>query len=175
MDSSAPFPLFSSLRVVGDMNDTPSISSPLKVPFMTTRPTAFSPLSEQQPAEIRPTSIEVAWPVTAGLWNWAAEISSNPLTIINKPRGVQCGQLDRWGSNSVSGALCVVGSWLFPSDHWRPLCAWLAGLCLGMETSELEHTGATDLLGARIELSYWDSEKSLFSNNSSMHKEEHLK
>ncbi|GBM56253.1 hypothetical protein AVEN_101535-1 [Araneus ventricosus] len=34
---------------------------------MTTRPTAFSPLSEQQPAEIRPTSTEVAWPVTAGL------------------------------------------------------------------------------------------------------------
>ncbi|GBO02191.1 hypothetical protein AVEN_132473-1 [Araneus ventricosus] len=34
---------------------------------MTTCPTAFSPLSEQQPAEIRPTSIEVAWPITAGL------------------------------------------------------------------------------------------------------------
>ncbi|GBO00535.1 hypothetical protein AVEN_54170-1 [Araneus ventricosus] len=32
-----------------------------------TRPTAFSPLSEQQPTEIRPTSIEVAWPVTASL------------------------------------------------------------------------------------------------------------
>ncbi|GBM64420.1 hypothetical protein AVEN_78802-1 [Araneus ventricosus] len=31
-----------------------------------TRPTAFSPLSEQQPAEIRSTSIEVTWPVTAG-------------------------------------------------------------------------------------------------------------
>ncbi|GBL72727.1 hypothetical protein AVEN_145677-1 [Araneus ventricosus] len=27
----------------------------------------ISPLSEQQPAEIRPTSIEVAWPVMAGL------------------------------------------------------------------------------------------------------------
>ncbi|GBN15749.1 hypothetical protein AVEN_139064-1 [Araneus ventricosus] len=34
---------------------------------MTTRSTAFSPISEKQPAEIRPTSIEVAWPVTAGL------------------------------------------------------------------------------------------------------------
>ncbi|GBN39059.1 hypothetical protein AVEN_186380-1 [Araneus ventricosus] len=67
MDSSAPFPLFSSLRVVGDMNDRPFISylSP-KGPLMTTRPTAFSPLSEQKPAEIRPTSIKVAWPVTAG-------------------------------------------------------------------------------------------------------------
>ncbi|GBO11904.1 Retrovirus-related Pol polyprotein from transposon 297 [Araneus ventricosus] len=48
------------------MNGRPFIS-PLRVPLMTTRPTAFSPLSEQQPAEIRPTSIEVAWPVTAGL------------------------------------------------------------------------------------------------------------
>ncbi|GBN54562.1 hypothetical protein AVEN_2867-1 [Araneus ventricosus] len=66
MDSSAPFPLFSSLRVVGDMNCRPFIS-PLWVPLMTTRPTVFSPLSQQQPAEIRPTSIEVAWPVTAGL------------------------------------------------------------------------------------------------------------
>ncbi|GBM65522.1 hypothetical protein AVEN_214867-1 [Araneus ventricosus] len=61
MDSSAPFPLFSSPRVVGDMNGRPFI------PLKTTRPTAFSPLSEQQPAEIRPTTIEVAWPVTAGL------------------------------------------------------------------------------------------------------------
>ncbi|GBN51872.1 hypothetical protein AVEN_120156-1 [Araneus ventricosus] len=66
MDSSAPFPLFSSLRVMGDMNGRPFIS-PLRVPLMTTRPTAFSALSEQQPAEIRPNSIEVAWPVTAGL------------------------------------------------------------------------------------------------------------
>ncbi|GBM36367.1 hypothetical protein AVEN_176062-1 [Araneus ventricosus] len=63
MDSSAPFP---SLRVVGDMNGRTFIS-PLKVPLKTTRPTAFSPLSEQLPVEIRPTSIEVAWPVTAGL------------------------------------------------------------------------------------------------------------
>ncbi|GBN14652.1 hypothetical protein AVEN_214706-1 [Araneus ventricosus] len=37
------------------------------IPLMTTRPTAFSPHSEQQPDEIRPTSIEVVWPVTAGL------------------------------------------------------------------------------------------------------------
>ncbi|GBN29085.1 hypothetical protein AVEN_36736-1 [Araneus ventricosus] len=66
MDSSAPFSLFSSLRVVGDMNGRTFIS-PLRVPLVTTHPTAFSPLSEQQPAEIRPTSIEVAWPVTAGL------------------------------------------------------------------------------------------------------------
>ncbi|GBN13484.1 hypothetical protein AVEN_208212-1 [Araneus ventricosus] len=43
------------------------IISPLRAPLMTTCPTAFSPLSEQQPAEIRPTSIEVAWPVVAGL------------------------------------------------------------------------------------------------------------
>ncbi|GBM39627.1 hypothetical protein AVEN_10830-1 [Araneus ventricosus] len=66
MDSSAPFPLFSSLRVVGDMNGRPFIS-PLRVPLMSTGPTAFSPLSEQQTAEIRPNSIEVAWPVTGGL------------------------------------------------------------------------------------------------------------
>ncbi|GBN32599.1 hypothetical protein AVEN_1726-1 [Araneus ventricosus] len=65
MDSSAPSPLFSSLGVVGDMNGRPFISS-LRVPLMTTLSTAFS-LSEQQPAEIRPTSIEVAWPVSAGL------------------------------------------------------------------------------------------------------------
>ncbi|GBN21428.1 hypothetical protein AVEN_76304-1 [Araneus ventricosus] len=44
-----------------------SLISPLNVPLMTTRPTAFAPLSEQQPAEIRPTSIEVAWPVAASL------------------------------------------------------------------------------------------------------------
>ncbi|GBM97983.1 hypothetical protein AVEN_244075-1, partial [Araneus ventricosus] len=66
MDSSSPFPLFSSLQVEGDMNGRHS-NSPLRVPLMTTRPTAFSPLSKQQQAEIRPTSIEVAWPVTAGL------------------------------------------------------------------------------------------------------------
>ncbi|GBN89762.1 hypothetical protein AVEN_184233-1 [Araneus ventricosus] len=66
MDSSIPFPLFSSLRVGGDVNGRPFIY-PLRVPLRTTLPTAFSPLSEQQPAEIRPTSIEVAWPVTAGL------------------------------------------------------------------------------------------------------------
>ncbi|GBN57926.1 hypothetical protein AVEN_250380-1 [Araneus ventricosus] len=53
---------------VGDMNGRlSSLISPLRVPLMTTRPTAFSLLSEQQPAEIRPTSIEVAWPVTGGL------------------------------------------------------------------------------------------------------------
>ncbi|GBM71403.1 hypothetical protein AVEN_177011-1 [Araneus ventricosus] len=34
---------------------------------MTTRATAFFLLSEKQPADIRPTSIQVAWPVTAGL------------------------------------------------------------------------------------------------------------
>ncbi|GBM92790.1 hypothetical protein AVEN_131397-1 [Araneus ventricosus] len=66
MDSSAPFSLFSSLRVVGDVNGRAFIS-PLRVPLMTPRPTAFSSLSEQQPAEIRPSSIEVARPVTAGL------------------------------------------------------------------------------------------------------------
>ncbi|GBM90994.1 hypothetical protein AVEN_217461-1 [Araneus ventricosus] len=66
MDSSTPFPLFSSKRVVRDMNGRPFIS-PQRVPLMTTRPTAFSrPLSEQQPAEIRLTSLEVAWPVTGG-------------------------------------------------------------------------------------------------------------
>ncbi|GBM96454.1 hypothetical protein AVEN_150020-1 [Araneus ventricosus] len=68
MDSSAPFSIFSSLRVVGDTNGRPFIShlSP-KGPFNDHSPTAFSPLSEQQPAAIRPTSIEVAWPVTSGL------------------------------------------------------------------------------------------------------------
>ncbi|GBL80265.1 Dopamine D2-like receptor [Araneus ventricosus] len=51
------------------MNGRPFIAYrfPVRVPLLTTRPTAFSPLSEQQPAEIRPTSIEVTWPVTAGL------------------------------------------------------------------------------------------------------------
>ncbi|GBM51407.1 hypothetical protein AVEN_203752-1 [Araneus ventricosus] len=44
-----------------------SLISPLRVPLITTRPTAFSPFSQQQPAEIRPTSIEVAWPFTGGL------------------------------------------------------------------------------------------------------------
>ncbi|GBM64067.1 hypothetical protein AVEN_98110-1 [Araneus ventricosus] len=69
MDSSAPFLLFCSLRRVGDMNGRPFISyiSPRVFPLMTTFPTAFSPLSEQQPAEIRPVSMEVTWPVTAGL------------------------------------------------------------------------------------------------------------
>ncbi|GBM30636.1 hypothetical protein AVEN_18325-1 [Araneus ventricosus] len=65
MDSSASFNLFSSLRVVGGLS---SLISPLWVHLMTTRPTAFSPpLSQQQPPEIRLTSIEVEWPVTAGL------------------------------------------------------------------------------------------------------------
>ncbi|GBM68391.1 hypothetical protein AVEN_210463-1 [Araneus ventricosus] len=44
-----------------------SLISKLRFPLKTTCLTAFSPLSEQQPSEIRPTSIEVAWPVTAGL------------------------------------------------------------------------------------------------------------
>ncbi|GBM40614.1 hypothetical protein AVEN_27199-1 [Araneus ventricosus] len=66
VDSSSPFPRFSSLWVVENMNGRPLIS-PLRVPLMTTRPTAFSPISEKQPAKIRLTSIEVAWPVTAGL------------------------------------------------------------------------------------------------------------
>ncbi|GBN40750.1 hypothetical protein AVEN_218917-1 [Araneus ventricosus] len=48
------------------MNGRPFIS-PLRVLLMTIRSTAFSPLSEQQPAEIRPSSMEVAWPITAGL------------------------------------------------------------------------------------------------------------
>ncbi|GBM68988.1 hypothetical protein AVEN_158811-1 [Araneus ventricosus] len=66
MDSSAPFPLFSSPRVVGDMNGRPFISH-LSPPFKDHSPNCLLPHSEQQPAEIRPTSIEVAWPVTAGL------------------------------------------------------------------------------------------------------------
>ncbi|GBM46800.1 hypothetical protein AVEN_40009-1 [Araneus ventricosus] len=41
--------------------------SPLRIPLMTTRQTAFYPFSEQQLIEIRPTSMEIAWPVTAGL------------------------------------------------------------------------------------------------------------
>ncbi|GBM04685.1 hypothetical protein AVEN_44825-1 [Araneus ventricosus] len=61
MDSSAPSPRFSSLRVVIDMNGRPFIS------HNDPRQTAFFPVSEQKPAEIRPTSIEVAWPVSAGL------------------------------------------------------------------------------------------------------------
>ncbi|GBN37494.1 hypothetical protein AVEN_103720-1 [Araneus ventricosus] len=66
MDSSVPFSLFSSLLVVGNMNAR-SFISPLTVPLMTTRPTAFCPLSEQHSAETRPASMEVAWTVTAGL------------------------------------------------------------------------------------------------------------
>ncbi|GBN77480.1 hypothetical protein AVEN_55359-1 [Araneus ventricosus] len=68
MDSSAPFPLFSSLRVVGDRNVRPFISylSP-KGPFNDHSPNCLLPLSEKQPAQIRPSSIEVAWAVTAGL------------------------------------------------------------------------------------------------------------
>ncbi|GBM22074.1 hypothetical protein AVEN_137382-1 [Araneus ventricosus] len=67
MDSSAPFPLFSSLRVVGDMNGRPFIShlSP-KGPFNDNSPNCLLPLSKQQPAEIRLNSTEVASPVTAG-------------------------------------------------------------------------------------------------------------
>ncbi|GBM91643.1 hypothetical protein AVEN_107750-1 [Araneus ventricosus] len=136
MDSSAPFLLFSSLRVLGDMNDRPFIShlspkGPLKIfvhenrmksflslqkfqeddtqiwainchqrkkPLFSPKirsgarnhlcsasvewgglrrdrthrvndysPNCLLPLSEQQPAEIRPISIKVAWPVMAGL------------------------------------------------------------------------------------------------------------
>ncbi|GBM33211.1 hypothetical protein AVEN_28204-1 [Araneus ventricosus] len=69
MDSSAPFPLVSSLRVVGDVNGRPFIShlSP-KGPFNDHSPNCLlPPFSEQQPAEIRPTSIKVARSVTAGL------------------------------------------------------------------------------------------------------------
>ncbi|GBM90938.1 hypothetical protein AVEN_5029-1 [Araneus ventricosus] len=59
MDSSDPFPLFSSLRVEGDMNDR------LFIFYLSlkTRPTAFSLLLGRN----RPTSIEVAWAVTGGL------------------------------------------------------------------------------------------------------------
>ncbi|GBM41304.1 hypothetical protein AVEN_202895-1 [Araneus ventricosus] len=61
-------PLFSSLRVVEDMNGRPVISYLyLKGPFNDHSPNCLLPLSEQQPAEIHPTSIEVAWPATSGL------------------------------------------------------------------------------------------------------------
>ncbi|GBN33547.1 hypothetical protein AVEN_121614-1 [Araneus ventricosus] len=44
MDSSAPFPLFSSLRVVGDMNDRPFISYfSLKGPFNDHSPNCLLP------------------------------------------------------------------------------------------------------------------------------------
>ncbi|GBL90749.1 Histone-lysine N-methyltransferase SETMAR [Araneus ventricosus] len=49
------------------MAGLPFLISPLRFLLMTTRSTAFSLLSKQQQAEIRPTSIEVAWPVTGGL------------------------------------------------------------------------------------------------------------
>ncbi|GBM32765.1 hypothetical protein AVEN_83734-1 [Araneus ventricosus] len=66
MDLSAPFHLFSWM--MGDVNGRPFISYLyLKGPLMTTPPTAFLPHSEQQPAEIRPNSIDVVWPVTTGL------------------------------------------------------------------------------------------------------------
>ncbi|GBO37392.1 hypothetical protein AVEN_181921-1 [Araneus ventricosus] len=61
-------PLFSSLRVVGDMTGRPFISYlSLKGPFNDYSPNCLLPLSEQQPAEIRPTSLEGAWPVMASL------------------------------------------------------------------------------------------------------------
>ncbi|GFT13499.1 uncharacterized protein NPIL_151071 [Nephila pilipes] len=67
------------------------------------------------------------------LWNWAAEIPSSAPPIINKARAGTVWITGQVGSNSVSGPLCAVGSWLFPSDHWRPLCIMLAGLCLEWE------------------------------------------
>ncbi|GBM22081.1 Lachesin [Araneus ventricosus] len=68
MDSTVPFPLFSSLRVVRDTNGRPFISYlSLKGPFNGRASNCILPLSEQQPAVIRLTSIEVAWPVTVGL------------------------------------------------------------------------------------------------------------
>ncbi|GBL94637.1 hypothetical protein AVEN_83959-1 [Araneus ventricosus] len=69
MDSSTPFPLSSSLRVaeVVNVRTFHLLSLPEGVPKMTTCPTAFPPHSELQPAEMRPTSVEVAWPLTAGL------------------------------------------------------------------------------------------------------------
>ncbi|GBM64043.1 hypothetical protein AVEN_132849-1 [Araneus ventricosus] len=75
------------------MNDRPFIAYiayrfPVRVPLLTTRPTAFSPLSEQQPAEIRPTSVEVTWPVTAGLGvkvlsNTSMELFKNIISLIS--------------------------------------------------------------------------------------------
>ncbi|GBO30320.1 hypothetical protein AVEN_16461-1 [Araneus ventricosus] len=63
-----PVPLFFSLRAVGDMNGRPFISHLFpKDPFNNHSPNCLPPLSEEQPAEIRPTSIEVVWPVTAGI------------------------------------------------------------------------------------------------------------
>ncbi|GBN52725.1 hypothetical protein AVEN_109114-1 [Araneus ventricosus] len=68
MDSSAPFSLSSSLRVVGDTNGRPfSFYLSPKGAFNDHSPNCLLPLSEQQTTEIRPTSIEVAWSVTAGL------------------------------------------------------------------------------------------------------------
>ncbi|GBL83281.1 hypothetical protein AVEN_36704-1 [Araneus ventricosus] len=78
-----------------------SLISPLRVPLITTRPTAFSPLSEQQPAETRPTSIEVAWTVTAGLGvrvlkkdrmslNLFEPLFQESLNLFQEPRGSPC-------------------------------------------------------------------------------------
>ncbi|GBM24075.1 hypothetical protein AVEN_176086-1 [Araneus ventricosus] len=66
MDSSAPFPLFFSLRVLEEVNGRAFISYLYSKGSLNDN-SPNSPLSEKQPAEIRPTSIEVAWPVTGGL------------------------------------------------------------------------------------------------------------
>ncbi|GBN18267.1 hypothetical protein AVEN_187153-1 [Araneus ventricosus] len=66
MDLSVPFHLFS--WVVGDVNGRPFISYLYpKGALNNHSPSCLLPHSEQQPAEILPTIIEVVWPVTAGL------------------------------------------------------------------------------------------------------------
>ncbi|GBN43308.1 hypothetical protein AVEN_89928-1 [Araneus ventricosus] len=66
MDLSVPFHLFS--WVLGDANGRPFISYLYpKGSLNDHSPNCLLPHSEQQPAEIRPISIEVVWPVTAGL------------------------------------------------------------------------------------------------------------
>ncbi|GBM75709.1 hypothetical protein AVEN_36104-1 [Araneus ventricosus] len=66
MDLSVPFHLFP--WVVGDVNRMPFISYLYPKGSLNDHSlNCLLPHSEQQPAEIRPTNIEVVLPVTAGL------------------------------------------------------------------------------------------------------------
>ncbi|GBN93180.1 hypothetical protein AVEN_66967-1 [Araneus ventricosus] len=114
MDSSVPFPLFTSLRVVGDMNGRPFMSHlSLRVPLMTTRPTAFSPLSEQQLAEIRPSSIQVAWTVTAGLGvSVKKDAFSSAGELLQQP------PVSAWKNEDLKSIPLLIGSASQAVDFW---------------------------------------------------------
>ncbi|GBM52108.1 hypothetical protein AVEN_29795-1 [Araneus ventricosus] len=89
MDSSAPFPPFSSLQVVDDMNGRHFLSYLYPKGSLNDHSSnCLLPAFGIVPAEIHPTSIDVAWPVTGGL---GVKVLNSSLKFEGSHRGNKVG------------------------------------------------------------------------------------